>query len=252
MPDVEPPLSLSLVHRLAAVPEPAMRAALITEFLAGATEPEIVANNLEALIRAARGGSKQALDSYWSLVDPDVVGRAVAAARMNLLLQAAEAETCPLALQWLASTRAPDKLDTVDPERLVHRDLRKLTLGDRRAMARRAQGDGLKRLLVDPDPGVIGNLLNNPRTTEEVVVAIGARRPTVVAPLLCVLRAPRWIQRYKVKLALVRNPAFPTRFGVNLLVYLNDVDLTQIRDDGTLAQGLRLAAKRLLDVGRLG
>lgn len=252
MPAPESHASPSLVSRLAAVPEAAMRAALITEFLAGDPRPEAAVIQLDALVRAARAGDQAALNSYASLVDPDVVGSGIPAARIDLLLQAAEAENCVLALQWLASTRVAQPPNTVDPDRLVHRDLRKLTLGDRRSMARRAQGDGLKRLLVDPDPGVITNLLNNGRTTEEVVVAIGARRPTVAAPLLCVLRSPRWIQRYRVKLALVRNPAFPTRFGINLLAYLNDVDLLQIRDDGTLAQGLRLAAKRLLDVGRLG
>jgi hypothetical protein len=63
-----------------------------------------------------------------------------------------------------------------------------------------------------------------------------------------VLDKPRWIRRYSVKLALVKNPYLAQRVAVNLLPTLNRADLCSVRDDESLAPTLRLAAQRLLDI----
>jgi hypothetical protein len=103
-------------------------------------------------------------------------------------------------------------------------------------------------LAVDPDPGVIRNLLNNPRVTEQTVLKICSRRPTVTAPLEAVLGSPRWIRRHKVRVALVKNPHLAESRAINLLVYLTKSELRQVRDDDTLESTLRLSAQRLLDI----
>jgi hypothetical protein len=133
-------------------------------------------------------------------------------------------------------------------ERLVDRDLREMALGERRSLARHARGDLLDKLLRDPDPGVIRNLLNNPRTTEETVLKICSRRPTISAPLEMVLRTPRWSCRYRVKVALLRNPHLRLCFAVNLLVLLNSRDLLDVSRDESLSPMLRLVAQRLLEL----
>jgi hypothetical protein len=241
----------ALVRRLASLPEAAMRTVSLAEVLA-AWDAAACVRGLEALLTGARAGDGACLSVYAGMVDPEPLARALGEARRVALLQAAEACACRLALQWLLTAGAASAdAAAEDGERLVHRELRKLTLGERRALARRARGERLKQLLMDPDPGVIDNLLNNPRTTEEVVLGICARRPTIAAPLVRVAHAPRWIGHYRVKLALVCNPFTPTHLAVNLLMYLTTRDVRAVADDAALRPALRLAAQRLLNVGRL-
>jgi len=54
---------------------------------------------------------------------------------------------------------------------------RPLTLGERKSLARRSSRFALDRLLRDPHPDVIRNVLVNPRLTEDDVVRLAARRP---------------------------------------------------------------------------
>jgi len=104
--------------------------------------------------------------------------------------------------------------------------------------------------LVDPDPGVITNLLNNSRVTEQHVLAICSRRPTVTAPLTAVIKASSWFQRYRIKLALVKNPHLALKFGLNILAFLNRQDLQSICEDMTLSTPLRGAAERLNELAQ--
>ena len=228
-----------------------MRTVLLAEALAAWDDPACV-RGLEALLAGARAGDGACLAVYAGMVDPEPLARALGEGRRLALLQAAEAGACRLALQWLLTAGgASSEAGPEEGERLVHRELRKLTLGERRSLARHARGERLKQLLMDPDPVVIDNVLNNPRTTEEVVLGICSRRPTLAAPLARVLQAPRWISQYRVKLALVSNPFTPTHLAVNLLLYLTSRDVRAVADDAALRPALRLAAQRLLIVGRL-
>ena len=86
---------------------------------------------------------------------------------------------------------------------------RPLTLGERKSLARRPDRDTLERLLRDPHPDVIRQLLANPRVTEEDVLSIAARRPCRPDVLTEIARAPRWAHRPRIRLALVLNPDTP-------------------------------------------
>jgi hypothetical protein len=236
-----------LVTRLAGLPELAMRSVALAETLASFGALQSVWT-LETLIRGALEKRAGYDEVYAALVDPDVVAGSVEAEHLDAMLRAGRAEGCVAAVQWLLSGSAPEGQEGPESDSLIDQELKSLTLGDRRARARRATGDAIHRLAVDPDPGVITNLLNNPRVTETVVLAICSRRPTVSPALEAVLRSPRWLRRYKVKLALARNPYLSQKFALNLLPTLNRPDLVSVRDDESLAPTLRLAAQRLLDV----
>ena len=248
---------LELARRWAAFPETAMRTAALASYLGQVGDARGVWV-LEWLIRGAKTGHVGCLKVYAGLVMPSGLATALGAERMRGLAQAVREANTQVAQFWLAelptdgAAEAGENSDALSTLALVHRDLRKLTLGERRALGRKAKGDGLKRLIYDPDPGVITNVLNNPRTTEETVLAICARRPTVPPPLLCVLGHGRWNSRYRIKLALVRNPFMPHPLAVNLLVFLRDTDLKTVREDNTARPALRLAAERLMQVGRDG
>lgn len=96
-------------------------------------------------------------------------------------------------------------------------DDREITLGERRSWARRPDRALIDRLLLDPDPGVIANLLRNPRVTEADVLRIASRRPAPATVLGLVYRHPRWGQRRAVQAALVQNPYTPVEIATALV-----------------------------------
>jgi len=124
---------------------------------------------------------------------------------------------------------------------------RPVSLGERRFLARGGNKDLLERLLLDPEPLVINNLLRNPALTEDWVLRIATRRPIRGAVLLEVARHPRWSARYHVRLALARNPYSPTELAVRMVPELQTTDLREIAMDGTLHEDVCAAAKRELD-----
>jgi hypothetical protein len=134
------------------------------------------------------------------------------------------------------------------PRLLAARDGRPLTLGERRAAARRGNRVLLDRLLADPDPGVVARLLRNPLFTEREAVRIAAWRPGRPDVLLEILRCPRWSVRSTVQAALLRNPALPVAVATRLTLLLPLPKLREIRADLEAPALVRLACERHLEV----
>jgi hypothetical protein len=86
---------------------------------------------------------------------------------------------------------------------------RPLTLGERKALARRPNRSMMEKLLLDPHPDVIRRLLRSPRLTEDDVVRLAARRPNRPEILVEIARSQTWIHRARVRLAVILNPDTP-------------------------------------------
>lgn len=224
-----------------------MRGAVIAEQLRVLAVGDAVAA-LDDIIEGALCKRADAARAYDALVDARWTAAALGRDLLEALADEARRRAAPYAALWLQAaldeTPAPDTAD------LVHADLREVTLGERRSSARRAQGELLRKLLADPDPTVIRNVLANSRITEAAVLAICARRPTTSAALEAVLGSPRWGTRYRVRCALAHNPHLRESAARALLICLRSRDLAEIRDDGTLPDARRETASRLL--ARLG
>ena len=239
-----------LARRLAVLSDGNMRLRGVAEALEK-DPPLASAWTLEGLIRGALGKQRDHATVYACMVDPRRLVAILGETRVEQMCAEGLGAGCIAAVQWLSSRHlmvADEASRVVAGAQLLHRDLRQVSLGDRRALARRARGEMLKKLLLDPDPFVIDNLLHNPRTTQQAVLRICARRPTVSPPLEAVMRSPRWGVRYDVRLALARNPHLLAGLAVGLLVTLQLPDIASIRGDATLSPPLRLAAQRLLDI----
>lgn len=132
-------------------------------------------------------------------------------------------------------------------------NLSRLTLGERKFLARGHDRNRLEKLLRDPEPGVIRNLLRNPNLTEQEVVGLAARRPTrdVVQRQIS---ASRFGKRYSVRVALVCNPYSPTDLSLKLVGFLLQRDLKLVRNNHSLHPLVRAEADRLYGtkIGRAG
>jgi len=123
---------------------------------------------------------------------------------------------------------------------------RTLTLGERKSLARRPPPHLLDKVLADPHPDVIRNLLAAARLTEDDVVRLATKRPGKPEVLQEVARHPRWCQRPRVRLALVMNPATPSELAISMVALLRRNELKSVVEATSLHPALRAAASERL------
>jgi len=230
--------ALQLARRLTALPEPVMRERVLLEYLHEADLDQAV-RVLDEIYRLGREGGPPfniALLTLASLLSHGAVSYELTA---ELYQQAKEADLESVTL-LLYSSQPSSVTFTRREEQL------ELTLGHRKWMARSTDRDVLHRLLANPEPEVINNLLDNPRITERDVVRLAARRPAFSEVQFEVFASPRWIRRYNVKRALVLNPYTPTELTFRLVGFLNRRDLRLVISSPGLPESLRDIASHLL------
>jgi len=119
-------------------------------------------------------------------------------------------------------------------------------LGVRKSMARRADEGAIESLMLEQDPSVIYNLLNNPRTVEHVVVKMASLRPTSAEVLEEIGAHPKWSTRYSIKKSLAFNPYSPPRMVHSLLPTLLMQDLMEVTLSTIIHPDVRAGAKRFI------
>ncbi|GAB4202896.1 MAG: hypothetical protein OHK0013_16540 [Sandaracinaceae bacterium] len=123
---------------------------------------------------------------------------------------------------------------------------RPLSLGERKSVARTRDRHLLARVLRDPHPDVIRILLGNPYLTEPDVIRVAARRPVRPEVLREICRSPRWMVRYRVRLALIKNPYLPLPLALRLVPQLTAPDQRDIAGSPELDARLREACATAL------
>jgi hypothetical protein len=234
------------VRRLASVPETAMRRSLWREFFESADDDVL----LEAVWRVVEGADRRAEAErvgFLALVEYLEELRGVDHAPRRRLYEAAKAARAdPVMRLLLTSPRGleADESDIRQPPTRVGQ--RELTLGERRALARKADHRTFDRLLHDPDPVVVQHLLQNPRLTEKEVLRIASRRPVAAATLKLVFEHPRWGHRPSVLRALVLNPFTPRDLAVRLLSVVDRETARDVARDPKASATMRARAQVML------
>jgi len=144
-------------------------------------------------------------------------------------------------------SRAPSAPPNADARVPDYGTGRTLTLGERRALARRPTRKAMEKLFADPHPMVIRTLLANPKVVEDDVVRLTARRPADPEVVAEVARSPRWAHRVKVRMAIVLNPDTPVELSIPLLALLVRPELELVASGSSLSPTLRAAARDLLE-----
>lgn len=129
-------------------------------------------------------------------------------------------------------------------QRIVDR-LPTLAVGERVAIAKQGSSTVLAALRNDPTPQVIAALLDNPRTTEALLLPLAASEASHPQALAVVARSARWATRPVLRAALARNPSLPAAVALTLLVGLSKRDLAAVSAEPRLAQAVRRKAALL-------
>lgn len=144
--------------------------------------------------------------------------------------------------QPLQSTTSPPPRPIPNPEEDRLPDYgrgRPLTLGERKSLARRPDRDMMERLLRDPHPDVIRQLLANPRLTEDDLLPLAARRPVRPDVLTEIARSTRWSHRPRIRIALVLNPDTPLEIAAPIVGLLMAHELRLVATSPTVAPAVR-------------
>lgn len=124
---------------------------------------------------------------------------------------------------------------------------RALTLGERKALARRVDRRRLERALRDPSPDVVAIALGNPALTESDVVRLAARRPTTPETQRLIFSHTRWVVRPTIQTALVMNPHTPQDVALHLLPQLPKQERRRVVAAQDLSRTVRLAGQASLE-----
>lgn len=231
---------------LPAVRESALRAAFLRSELLGA-DPVDAAEALDDLADGAEQADPVSRDvlaaALPTLTDP------AQAAWVEGLRETAQARSLLALARLLRRRRNSEAPESGDPSTRPLRTppgARPLTLGERKAMARKPTRLQLDRLLLDPHPAVIRALLANNRLTEEDVVRMAARRPAYPDVLAEIARTPQWTRRARVRMALVQNPGTSAEVAVPLCGLLIRPELRQVVAAVDVPAIVRAAAVELL------
>ncbi|WP_437780624.1 hypothetical protein [Sorangium sp. So ce1097] len=244
------PLAERWRRAVSSLKEPRLRVAYLRSELLR-DDLSSVARALDDLCRDAEQASPAARDVLGAavpvLADPALSGRVEQ-------LRELAASGALLSLSRLLRRKprrhgAPSASPPPDDERHVAASSagRALTLGERRALARRPTRAAFDALLRDPHPLVIRNLLANPRLTEDDVVRLAARRPAIPEVVTEIARHPEWPQRARVRMAIVQNPGAPPEVAVPMVRLLLRPELLQLVAAPDVPAVVRAAARELLE-----
>jgi hypothetical protein len=227
------------------LPEIGLRVEWLRDYLSHAPS-RTVAQELERVCEASERSDPHAREAVLALAllfarspDDGFVGR--------LRTHAEEAHL--LSLERLLR-RAPAPPRSVPPPETApvpdYGGGRELTVGERRSLARAPSRRAFDKLLSDPHPLVIRQLLENPRLTEDDVVRIAARRPLRPEAVTAIARSGRWLKRPRVRLAILLNPGSPPSVAMPLLAACTRGELIEILHGVDTSKVLRATARELL------
>ncbi len=233
----------SLLKEVLTLPERRMQIDLIRRRLS-AQGPEEVASILERLY--GMDSSMEGVRRLKSIfVDPDTLLEILGEVRYRLTYLSA-VEQGVKRIAHLFTNLPPHRKGVRGYFTEEEAEMELITLGERRSLAKLNNKDTIDRLLSDPDPVVIGNLLSNPRVTETEVVRIVSKRPNSAEILKLVATHRKWSKRYRVIKAIVLNPYTPPRIATGLLEFLLAQDLRLVAEDRTLHPQVKMCAHQLL------
>ena len=147
-------------------------------------------------------------------------------------------------MHWL-SAQADESARRAEPT-LRNGHGRLLTLGEKKTLARLAPAELLPKLLLDVEAPVVGRALAHPRLTEDVLITVMAKRPGSRLLLSEIARHPKWVQRARVRVALLAHPDTPPAKALLVMPLLLRQELELVSSLPRIAPDVRAASRARL------
>lgn len=128
----------------------------------------------------------------------------------------------------------------------LYAQIQNMTVIEKIKLALKGNKDARTLLLRDPNRAVRRFVLQNPRITDEEVVALVRNRGTEDELLRLVAGNREWSKYYQVKLGLVENPHTPLALALPLLPLLQERDVRNLARSKNVPAVISTQAKRLI------
>ncbi len=203
-----------------------------------ATELNALCESAEALVSTSR----EALVAWVAVLVSD--GKAAWIEDLRRLAHEAGHHSL---LRLLRSYSVPSAFDNAKADAHNPALGRDLTVGERRSLARKPHRGKFDRLLHDPHPLVLRQLLGNPKLTENDVVKLAAQRPARATTMRTLAEFPDWFVRTRIRMSIISNPLAPSSIAIPLTALATRPELVEITDNPSLHVVLRAVALELLE-----
>lgn len=111
---------------------------------------------------------------------------------------------------------------------------------------------GLRTILIrDPNPLIARSVLRNNRFSEQEIEQIAQNRNIDDEVLGAIAKDREWVSKYRIVVALVRNPRTPLAPAVRLVSRLSVRDLRILTRDRNVPEPVRSTARRLYRIKRI-
>lgn len=124
--------------------------------------------------------------------------------------------------------------------------IKTMTLAERLKLALKGNRDARTLLLRDANRLVQRFVLQNPRITDEEIIAMAKNRNIDAEILNGVCRRKEWVSNYQVRLALATNPKTPLAMAVRFVPTLLPRDLRALAKSKNVPAAVNGMAKRLI------
>ena len=249
---------LEFIDSLIPLQDPDLQAPKLEKFLSHRPLEDTVNALNEMILKAIEGNEKARL-----VLNPFLLTKTLTELmdyeKRREIYEAATAKNLPIVKALLSDPIPFEKGPKIDSIRILdirpkktigNPNLRRdpITLGERRSLAKSKDRKILEKILYDPDPKVIQNLLNNRSILETDILKLASHRPNQ-GPILNLLGCHRrWGKNPRIRQALVLNPYTPPLLAVVTLVTADQQLLKEVRHDENLHPLLREVTQKILEL----
>jgi len=124
--------------------------------------------------------------------------------------------------------------------------IREMSIAERIKLALRGNREARMILVRDGNRMIPRFVLQNPRISDEEIIAVGKNRSADDELLRTIAANREWTKNYQVRLALVTNPKAPLVIALRLLGTLYESDVRRLAKSKNVSATVSGAAKRIL------
>jgi hypothetical protein len=121
-----------------------------------------------------------------------------------------------------------------------------MSVGERLKLALRGGREARAVLIRDPTLLVQRFVLQNPRITDEELIAVAKNRSVEHEVLEIICKKKEWVANYQIRLALVENPKTPLPIALRYVPTLRKRDLRMIAKSKNVPSAVNGMAKRIV------